>query len=785
MSDPNLPNVDNAPNNPNQATGGAQLPTPPRPPRVPNGEGFRDGEFRVSEPVANFFEKLLDTVAYVVTLVAALVGKAFHFLGEMILRVLELPAKALMLFPWGKHLLTLGARMTIVFWGIQILAIGLWDGFVWSFLFKDVFTGADADRSVRIASAIMMVLTIIIERSFAAMATDKSMVRQTSWTAQLSNGNGKWSVLRVGILLILSIANGEAMRIQLARREINYVLSMQEADTNRQMHERRAAEIQTEMTRRRSEDGTRAQSESQALTQRRATERAQIASERARNSQEQRAGIGELDTHATQEMSGAFSGVRSVGPNVRDIRARQERAADALRGFDRETDDILRAFDAETAASIARLSNQMSTNSAALNTEQDRRIEELRHMTMDQLAGQYGIHARRADGFWARRDALEIVHAQSPSSKYGDWFAMLVLVGIGMLPLITKKIAPHDLFVYYNVQAHAFADDGSPFCTMAKQTYAAMVQNDSGAQGLQHDYLVAREQLKREYALFLAKIADIARSVDETGLHYPLPVAVTAIERAWFDSDARVSTLTESTSAAMTEQPSWPIRLFRYFWKPAPKQPTHSMSMAQHLVDDMEFSASRARISLPVHLASYRARSATSTVTREELEALGWNDPTPALQARESLKREHEGHQEALVSSLLEFQTRFGRVIRTDDLKDAEGEYLATIRRTELELTRCHQRFVNMKVTPPAWIYDVDPRVDARNIGAIFFRPVTPPPPLPPRTSLVEPLTDAAPSDLDADEDTDFPDGQKSTSASSTGPKLVVYPGGASDSSSN
>lgn len=780
MSDPNLPNVENAPNNPNQGTGGAQLPTPPRPPRLPSGDGFRDGEFRVSEPVANFFEKLLDTVAYVVTLVAALVGRALRFIGELVLSILELPAKALMLFPYGKHMLTLGARSTIIVLGLLIVAISVWDFFIWSKTWAYIFT---EERTINFASAILAVFTLLVERSFALMPTDKSMVRHTSWISKLMGGYALMSAARIAILLILSIANGEAMRVQLSRDEIDHVIALQEAKTNRQLHERRAAEIQTEMTRRRAEVTAQAQSDLTALTQRRQSERAQTARGRSESTAQQRADIRAQDDIAERERNAP--GRRGVGTHVRDIRTRQQTADTALQDYERATAETLGQHDRETAEAQAQLSNQTATRNAALNTEQDRRLEELRHMTMDQLAGQYGVHARRANGFWARRDALEVVHERSPSSKHGDWFAMVVLVGIGMLLFVAKKTAPHDVVVYYNVQAHAFADDDSPFCAMAKQTYAAMVQDDSGAQGLQHDYLTACEQLKREYANFLAKIADIAQSVDETGLHYPLPVAVTAVERAWFDSDARVSTLTESTAAVVTEQPSWPIRLFRYFWKPAPKQPAHSMSMAQHLVLDMEFSASRARISLPVHLASYRARSATSTVTREELEAQGWKDPAPALYAREGLKREHEGHQQALVDSLLEFQTRFGRVIRTDDLKDAESEYLATIRRTELELTRCHQRFVNMKVDPPAWIYDVDPRVDARNIGAIFFRPVTPPPPLPPRTSLVEPLTDAAPSDPDADEDTDFPDSNKSTSASSTGPKLVVYTGGANDSSSN
>ena len=678
----------------------------PPPPPLPSGRGFRRGE-RVFERIASFAEQVLGTVTYIVDavwhIVSAVLLSVLKSLGVLLLWMLDVPAQVLHLYTWKDHLRSHSARTTIMFWGWLIFVIAIWDTFVWSKTFAYVFTDT---RDVTIAAVTMGVLTLLIERGFAVMASDKPMVASKKWLVRLTQGYFIVSVLRIGILLILSTANGEAMRIYLSRSEIENVIDRHEAEINAQLHDRRANEIQAEMTRRRNEAEAQAQRDLNVLTQRRRDERERTAQDRRTSAEQQRADIRAQDDEAHQEMHGRWSGRNGPGSNVIDIRARQAAAAAAATAYETETAAILAAHNRETSDAQTRLSDQLRERNVELNAEQDRRIEALRRMTLAELSAQYGIHTQRARGLWARRDALREVHQMSPSSKAGDWFAIVVLVGIGMLVLIAKKTAPHDACVYYCIQAHAFADDDSEMNLLAKQMYAAMLRSDSGVQQLQQDYLTLRTTLQKCAQEYLNELQRLATALDETKMPHSLPKLESLARKAWFEGkDSLGDTLTKVLA--------------------------------------MEHTAALARIPLPAHPGSEAARTMSPEITRAELELMGWKDPSFEIHHREQLVNDHEECQENLVQALDDFRKRFGFNISREDAADANRMYHQDLRPAVRALVRCTQRFVGLGVTPPMWIYERNPLTDVdailARLHALSNAPTSPPSsPTPPRSEELD-----------------------------------------------
>ncbi len=663
-------------------------------------EGERDG-YRVWERIATGAEKFYGTARYVLGSLLDHLELAGRRIFRYVDRVIDLPARLLRLFPWGNHLLTESARSTINMWGGLFTVLGMIKGIFWALTLMYAFE--HPLEAIGIASLIVG-LDILVERSVAITdRTEGDLIKKPvlGWRDKIATALTMRNALvgfRILAIIVLSIGNAEAIRIRLAREEIEQVLAEDEERINVGLRARRAQEIEAEFARRSAEISAEQSASGQTFTSQRVSARANLVRQRASEAAEKRAEVARRVAAVEHEMRGGFTGQPGDGRETGRLARLHADAQEDLRNHEVETVRILAEFDRETNREQLSREGVLASRRAALNAEKDARLRALRQTSIAQLGAESGVRVTRAHGIWAREDALDRVHAKSAASRRSDWFVQVMLMVIELLGLIVTRNANADTVSYFSLRAHAEARDGTPESRKALELYRSVLARDPSVKEFLIKTFAVYRLLAGYYRAYQAELYELAKaqSTDAHRTRLTQAEVEARVLKAWTDArmDLGMSMLGDLHATAET------IRFGLYLLGElaSPDDPTLPSLPAW-----------------PSYLG-WDARQATPYLNRQTLVEYGWIDPTEERTAFEAARQAHFDAQDALKEEIERFYHRFGADVSATDAVAARDVFHNTVRPAVRALDKASRFFTAKGLTLPDWLDQVDPRAEARAI---------------------------------------------------------------------
>lgn len=699
---PIKPAANQPPANGTADLGPAPSPPPdPLPKRYPeNAKGFREGRFQVVEWMATVVDKVEGTLAYWTITSKRHAAQVAKELADLVGDLAAMPARMMLLFPWGGHLLTDSARTTISMWGVLFTGLGMLKGIFWALTLLYAFEHPLEAMGI---AALIVSIDMLVERSVAMTdRTEGDLIKKPAvglrgkFNAAMTIRNAL-VVCRIVAIVLLSIGNAEAIRLRLARAEIDHEIASAEAEVNVGLRARRLAEIEAEITRRGTEINAEHAASLQTFTSQRASARTSLAADREQSAVVKRETVARRERAIQTEMGGGFTGRPGVGRSGVGTLSDQLVAAQTdLNQHEAETVRILARFDRETNQGITTREQTLASRRAALNAEKDTRLAALRQTSIADLGAQSGIQVTRARGIWAREDALDKVHKRSEASRRSDWYVQVMLMVIELIGLIVTRNANADVVSYYSLRAHAEANDGTPENKRALELYRSVLARDPSVAEFRQDVFTAYRLLASYNHNFELKLYELAQAKTPERFRFTRHELEQAILKAWTETqmDVGMSMLGRYHTTAET------VRFGLYLLGE---------------IDPMDGATLPSLPRWPTYLGP-DARLASSKLSLQRFIDCGWEDPTADKTEFDQWRERCFDAQQRLWDAIDGFHDTFGRTIAPAHIHSARTMYEGMLRGEQRTLSEAERFFALKGLIQPAWLQRGDPQPAVRAI---------------------------------------------------------------------
>lgn len=656
----------------------------------------RNGKYKVWEWLTDKVEYVIDTPAHALlyagetSLLAgrrsAEITAGFSKVAQALLR---LPALLLGMYTWKRHLLTESADKQISFNGILLTTLVTIDVWAW---WSTLWYAISDPGICNIIAFALASLNLLIDRAvFVADQTAGDLIPQSllrwaaagtsvkqTWHGAARNGvvSGiRWAfkpsrlnnVLRIVVVVVMAETNGEAIRIKLAEPETTAIAQAEDEAVARSLRNDRVAEIGAEIARRSTEADTASANSLTAWHNERATGLAALTELRRTTTTAKREAFQHADATLQAEMR---TGVRSRSQI--DIANR----AELLRNwheYDDATPGVIADYNTETNQGRLQREAAIAQQHADLNAEKDRRLAEARSASLETLGTASGIHTTRPRGIWSRLDALKKVHENSESSRQGDWFARCILLAIGLLPLLNKRLSNPDVKMYYSLSAHARANDGDPMCLLAQSVYGEIIAKDPSVAAFYQQWYMACAR------------ANLAR------INFDIAMTDAAMER---DSDH-----------LSLSKPKMDKRALEEWIKP------EGLREALEELGRLMSLATNANLEVLWPLtAGEDPRSMTSAVipTNLLIAKYGWREMSKERRDLKDLREKHDAGQTELAQAIETFRVAFPKGVTPNNIEAAHDFYVETLLPLAHNLRRIERSLRSKRIAPPTWIEGKD-----------------------------------------------------------------------------